>query len=293
MDIKKIAIKEMSWSRNIFIKDLDQDSSIGYWKYKIGGIDYYIPNMGYLVLIDSCFDDLKDSTGIEDLDDGKNIKFKLNADFFEDSEAPIKYAGMDLHVTENDINKVMIDNFKRIFSSNVFSSEFSNYGGIKPPQNIINLITKIGEYNYRDYKKTGFDDNLISVILYNFSDFLHNKVGKVIGETEKPQLYPDGYNIDFCKRGELVAINFNYANNSYYWGIYIEPEKDAFDNKVTIYDDRYKFNSCIKQIVNILTSKTSKTANKSKTSKTAKQSNKLNKSKTSKTSKTAKKSKTL
>ena len=74
------------------------------------------------------------------------------------------------------------------------------------------------------------DQYYYSVILYNFSDFLHNKVGKVIGETEKPQLYPDGYNIDFCKRGELVAINFNYANNSYYWGIYIEPEKDAFDN---------------------------------------------------------------
>ena len=74
MDLKGIAIKEMSWSRNIFIKDLDQDSSIGYWKYKIGGIDYYIPNMGFLVIIDSCFDDLKDSTGIEDLDDGKNIK---------------------------------------------------------------------------------------------------------------------------------------------------------------------------------------------------------------------------
>ena len=230
MDIKKIAIKEMSWSRNIFIKDLDQDSSIGYWKYKIGGIDYYIPNMGYLVMIDSCFDDLKDSTGIEDLDDGKNIKFKLNADFFGDNEATIKYAGMDLHVTENNIEQVMIDNFKRIFSANVFSSEFSNYGGIKPPQSIINLITKIGEYNYKDYKQTKLEDSLISVILYNFSEFLHNKVGKVISETEKPQLYPDGYNIDFCKRGELVAINFNYANNSYYWGIYIEPEKDAFDN---------------------------------------------------------------
>ena len=230
MDIKKISIKEMSWSRNIFIKDLDQDSSIGYWKYKIGGIDYYIPNMGYLVLIDSCFDDLKDSTGIEDLDDGKNIKFKLNADFFEDSEAAIKYAGMDLHVTENDINKVMIDNFKRVFSANVFSSEFSNYGGIKPPQSIINLITKIGEYNYRDYKQNSSEDNLINVILSNFSEFLHNKVGKVISETEKPQLYPDGYNIDFCKRGELVAINFNYVNNSYYWGIYIETEKDDFGN---------------------------------------------------------------
>ena len=230
MDLKGIAIKEMSWSRHIFIKDLDQDSSIGYWKYKIGGIDYYVPNMGYLVMIDSCFDDLKDSTGIEDLDDGKNIKFKLNADFFEDSEAPIKYAGMDLHVTENNIKNVMIDNFKRVFSSNVFSSEFSNYGGIKPPQNIINLITKISEYNYKDYKNVGNEDYLIDVILQNFSDFLHNKVGKVISENEKPQLYPDGNKIDLCKRGDLVAINFNYANDSYYWGIYINAEKDDNNN---------------------------------------------------------------
>ncbi len=230
MDLKGIAIKEMSWSRNIFIKDLDQDSSIGYWKYKIGGIDYYIPNMGFLVIIDSCFDDLKDSTGIEDLDDGKNIKLKLNADFFEDSDAAIKYAGMDLHVTENNIKNVMIDNFKRIFSSNVFSSEFSNYGGIKPPQNIINLITKISESNYKNYKELDTEEYLVDIILQNFSEFLHNKVGKVISETEKPQLYVDGNKIDLCKRGDLVAINFNYSNNSYYWGIYISSEKDDDNN---------------------------------------------------------------
>ena len=230
MDLKGIAIKEMSWSRNIFIKDLDQDSSIGYWKYKIGGIDYYIPNMGFLVIIDSCFDDLKDSTGIEDLDDGKNIKFKLNADFFEDSDAAIKYGGMDLHVTENNIKNVMIDNFKRIFSSNVFSSEFSNYGGIKPPQNIINLITKISESNYKNYKELDTEEYLVDIILQNFSEFLHNKVGKVISETEKPQLYVDGNKIDLCKRGDLVAINFNYSNNSYYWGIYISSEKDDDNN---------------------------------------------------------------
>ena len=232
MDLKGIAIKEMSWSRNIFIKDLDQDSSIGYWKYKIGGIDYYVPNMGYLVIIDSCFDDLKDSTGIEELDDGKNIKFKLNADFFKDNESSNKSAdsGMDLHITENDIKKVMIDNFKRIFSSNVFSSEFSNYGGIKPPQNIINLIIKIGEFNYKDHQNLGTEINLIDVILDNFSEFLHNKVGKVISETEKPQLYPDGNKIDLCKRGDLIAINFNYANDSYYWGIYISPEIDNNNN---------------------------------------------------------------
>jgi hypothetical protein len=227
MDLKLIAIKEMSWSRNIFIKDLDQDKSIGYWKYKIGGVDFFIPNMGCLVIIDSCFDDLKNGSGIDNQD---NIKFKLNAEFFKDNEMTIKYAGMDLHVTDNDIEKVMIDNFKNIFSPNVFSSEFTNYGGIKPPQSIINLITKIGECNYRKHQPTNPEQNLMDIILENFNEFLHNKVGKIISETEKPQLYPDGDKINLCKRGDLVGINFNFANQSYYWGIYIREELDGANN---------------------------------------------------------------
>jgi len=227
MDLKRIAIKEMSWTRNIFIKDLDSDSSIGYWKYKIRGIDYYVPNMGALVLFDSCFDDLKDGIGFDNVTNGSNIEFKLNADFFGDSEPTIKYAGMDLHITKNNINEVLVDNFKRIFSSNVFSSEFSNYGGIKPPQNIINLITEIGNCNYRDHKENGAPDDLADVILSNFKEFLHNKVGKIVTETEKPQLYPYGSEINQCKRGNLVAINFNYESESYYWGIYIGKNEDA------------------------------------------------------------------
>jgi hypothetical protein len=234
MDLKRIAIKEMSWSRNIFIKDLDSDNSIGYWKYKIGGFDYYVPNMGSLVLIDSCFDDLKDGVGFDAVTSGANIKFKLNADIFGDSEPTIKYAGVDLHVTENDIDKVMIDNFKRLFSSNVFSVEFSNYGGIKPPQSIINLLSAIGDANYKDHKGNGKPDDLLDVILDNFKEFLHNKVGKVITETEKPQLYPGGTNVNQCTRGELVGINFNYESLSYYWGIYIGTSGDGDHRVLTI-----------------------------------------------------------
>jgi hypothetical protein len=177
--------------------------------------------MGALVLFDSCFDELKDGVSFDNVSNGSNIQFKLNADFFGDSEPTIKYAGMDLHITKNNIDEVLIDNFKRIFSSNVFSSEFSNYGGIKPPQNIINLIIEISNCNYKDHKNNGNPDDLADVILNNFKDFLHNKVGKIVAETEKPQIYPDGADINQCKRGDLVAINFNYESLSYYWGMYI------------------------------------------------------------------------
>ena len=223
MDLKKIAIKEMSWARNIFIKDLDQGSSINYWKYKIGGINYFIPNMGSLVIFDSCFDDLKDGLGSDYYDNGKKIKYKLNAELFEDTDRTIGYGGMDLVITGTNIDDVLKDNFIALFSANVFSTEFTSYGGIKPPEEIINLVKNIGEINYKNKNETGGEDDLIDVILDNFSGFLHNKVGKIVNETEKTQLYPVGVDINLCKKGELVAINFQAE--SYYWGIFLSENK--------------------------------------------------------------------
>lgn len=47
---------------NIYIKDLTGTGiASGYWKYIINSIDYYVPNYGYLILIDSKFKDLPPS----------------------------------------------------------------------------------------------------------------------------------------------------------------------------------------------------------------------------------------
>jgi hypothetical protein len=44
---------------NVKIKSLKyDDTNRGYWKYKVNGVDFYIPNYGYLVLIDSGFTDV-------------------------------------------------------------------------------------------------------------------------------------------------------------------------------------------------------------------------------------------
>lgn len=50
---------EFSLEDNVFIKDLKHDAtSIGCWKYTFNGIEYFVPNFGDLVMLDSRFKDL-------------------------------------------------------------------------------------------------------------------------------------------------------------------------------------------------------------------------------------------
>jgi hypothetical protein len=53
LHLNKININNFSLENNVFIKDLAVDgAATSYWKYKINGIEYFIPNMGSLLMVD-------------------------------------------------------------------------------------------------------------------------------------------------------------------------------------------------------------------------------------------------
>jgi len=54
----KIYFRNFTIQRNVFIKDLFVNTNIGYWIYKIDDVEYYVPNYGYIVVIDSSYDDI-------------------------------------------------------------------------------------------------------------------------------------------------------------------------------------------------------------------------------------------
>lgn len=61
MYTQKIYIKNFSIEHNVFIKDIPlKPNTTNYWKYTVQGIDYYLPNMGYLLMIDTPFRDRSD-----------------------------------------------------------------------------------------------------------------------------------------------------------------------------------------------------------------------------------------
>jgi hypothetical protein len=59
---QKIAFRDMKLQDNVYIKDLRVDSNVrGHWRYKIDGLTYYIPNYGFLLLVDSNYKDIIDT----------------------------------------------------------------------------------------------------------------------------------------------------------------------------------------------------------------------------------------
>ena len=57
MYYNKFVIYNMDIDNNIFIKFLGNENN-GFWKYIIDDIEYYIPNYGYMIMIDSNYKDL-------------------------------------------------------------------------------------------------------------------------------------------------------------------------------------------------------------------------------------------
>ena len=60
----QIYFRGFTIERNVFIKDLFVNTYIGYWIYNIDGIEYYVPNYGYIVVIDSSYEDVNQAIPI-------------------------------------------------------------------------------------------------------------------------------------------------------------------------------------------------------------------------------------
>ena len=66
LQVNKIYYSSFSLDDNVYIKDLASTSNVtSYWKYKINGIDYYIPNYGYLVIFDSKYCDITSTVNVD------------------------------------------------------------------------------------------------------------------------------------------------------------------------------------------------------------------------------------
>ena len=162
---------------NIFIKDLSLHSNLtNFWKYRINNIDYYIPNYGFLAMLDASYQDKLETS---------EIKNKIYAKPLGDSDTG----------TVN-IKDLIFDNmFKKVFDSNIFTgTDFISRGGIKPPIEIITLLNNINSDTT--------SKNILDFIEKYMRKFVNNRIGTLLKESEVSNIRRD-YS-DFIKGQILV-----------------------------------------------------------------------------------------
>jgi hypothetical protein len=249
-----IIIKELSWGKNFYIKTFNDTGPIGYWRYRVRGIDFYVPNMKALLMVDSCFDVVQDGYTGSFRD---NMNFKIHGDFMETPTEMKLSSGLTISITDmnEDIKKkLFIDMFNQFFNPDEFRNVFSLYGGMKPSNDIILLLERISNYNFLDKNSSGNPDDLTDIYVKEFGFFLHNKLGDYVDQTDQQQLYDYGHGVNECKKGQMIAYTPDDDDRGVLiWAIVINSDNDTGTLNLLTYDKtslQYKpqpnvaFNNC-------------------------------------------------
>ena len=203
MQINKIYIENFSLENNVFIKDLTLKGQITeYWKYKVLGIDFYIPNLGYVIMLDTNYKDVIEDTSITLGPMSGKLPNKLNGKIYNTN-----------NMTDSEINDKIFDMFGIAMKSDIFTNpSFGQFGGVKPPDEIIALLSNITTDVTADVEKN------ISIYIFKYMTcYLHNRIGTYLRENEVNNIRRD--DTRQFTTGQLVVLEDGYG--SYKFVIYI------------------------------------------------------------------------
>jgi len=191
---KSFTISDMELKYNFYIKEVGvTKDSTQYWRYVINGIEYYIPNYGNLLLIDSNYRDI----------DTKEYKYKIYSIEFEDDTNERKKL-------EKEITEMVIKNALKCINFDNFTQDFKNAGGVPPSERVKKYLDNIHQDLENLQKSTNlsnFDKNLFmnefnSVLRLNLKDYVHNRIGTPIREPEVR--YISKGDVRPFRKGELI-----------------------------------------------------------------------------------------
>lgn len=211
-----IYYKDMTIGDNIYIKELSNNgSAMGYWKWVVDGISYYVPNQGYVVVIDSNFKDITAPTtaaGTSTVFAGTTRNYKAYSHNLFDEVIP-----------KATIRKTITDNYIDIMNTNSFTKEYTQNNLRKPPGEVLMFIESLTQA-----AKTGG----IESALQKFIMFMNNRIGTYLKkDTEVTHLRATTN----PKKGDMVATIIDA--DTYVWGLYLSTDPTTGNMKVLTKDD--------------------------------------------------------
>ena len=186
MQINKININNFSIRNNVYIKDVSSEANVTrYWKYKINNLDFYVPNYGYLLLIDTNFSDLSDGQETTFIDNDKS-KHKLDGVIYDSS------------IDTDKLNDNIFQTFINCVDTNNFKGDFIGEGGTPPPQEVLSMMDKMhSDAVNRTTKNIG-----LYLILF-MRQYMNNRIGTYLKEQEYINVRKD--DMRSVKPGQVVV----------------------------------------------------------------------------------------
>lgn len=170
MQEKGIALGNFNPLYNLFVKDIyADDRDTKHWRYVVDGIDYYVPNYGYVAMIDSFYGG------------------PLKAAETREKKVFLKSSG------DNTFEKVY-EHFKNIIDVNFYKTEWRSNGAHPVPTEFIELLDKLNRItstNVKEYLKV-------------FTNLLNNRIGEKVTNTEMNNIDLTRFPGDL-KTGSIVA----------------------------------------------------------------------------------------
>ena len=167
MQIHGIYMRNMTIEDNVYIKDLQTyGKAMGYWKYVIDGIPFYVPNYGYIVIIDSNFKDI--------IPQGRTIeRCKREYKIYTSDIIGKRYS-------LESIRKKVFENYRKIINTNAFTKEHTLNNVMRPPESIMSLIETM---------MVDPETNLGKVLFKYFRPLMNNRIGTLLRkDTEVPNI---------------------------------------------------------------------------------------------------------
>jgi len=184
-----------SLENNIFIKDVQTDGTgKSCWVYKINNIDYYVPNYGYLLVIDSNYADIKDYKKTD------LMKFKIYGNIYKDINSGL-----------TNFNNLLQPKLLSILENT--GNSFVHENGNQLDDTIKTLISNI-------HNSIQVNSNFIDAIPLHFKEYVHNKVGTLLSKFEKENF--SLFNKPSYVDGSLMIRQRRF--DEYEWVIYLGTE---------------------------------------------------------------------
>lgn len=195
---KDIYFRELKIENNFYIKDLFYDqTTTNYWIYNIDGIEYYVPNYGYLVLFDSKYSDIN---SIVNNNNPNQREFKICSNkLFVNKNGSFS-------ISNNDVFYYL--QLKEILSSYNFQTKLPSLGTHTIDPVICTLINNIEANSYNNKIKNIFIDQ--------FKEYLNNRVGTSLMVSEKEIV--NAYYKPNLNPGKLLVYRERF--DLYKWVIY-------------------------------------------------------------------------